>query len=174
MKHARLTLTLLIATHLLLAGCAPATFKEPLRKVDRFFHDLGRSIKQTTRKITGEQPTGKQIHYQPQNGLVLKIKKAAIVPAKVKKDEQVTLTLQYVIMGAPATGLKVMEKSTLLIDGKALTVLKEDSTTKENGTWENTLTFAVPDSAKPGKYTVVTDLSAQGLARSSRRSFTVL
>ena len=172
MKHTRLIIALLIAVTFLWAGCAP--LKEPMRKVDKFFQDLGKSIKQTTKKIRGEQPTGKQINYEPQNGLVLKIQKSSITPTKVKKDEQVTLTLQYVIMGAPAAGIKVTEKSTLLSDGKELTILKDESTTKENGTWENTLTFAVPDSAKPGKYTIIQELSAQGLTRSSPRSFTVL
>lgn len=162
-----------MTVHLFVAGCAPA-FKEPIRKVDKFFQDLGTSIKQTTRKITGEQPTGKQINYEPRHGVVLTIQKVSIAPTKVKQGEQVKVTLQYVIMGAPAAGLKVTEKNTLLSGGKELTVLKDESTTKENGTWENTMTFAVPDSATPGKYTIHQELSAQGLTRSSRRSFTVL
>jgi len=165
---------LLLSVALLLTGCAtPPAFREPLRQVDQFFQDLGNSINRTTRKITGEQPTRRQINYQPQNGFVFKIQKATLTPTKVKKGEQVKLTLRYVIMGAPADGLKVTEKSRLLRDGKVLTVLKDDASSKENGTWENTFTFAVPDSASPGKYTLVQELSAQGQTRSSQRSFTV-
>ena len=91
----------------------------------------------------------------------------------MKKGDQVTLTLQYALMGAPPAGVKVTDKSTLLIGGKELTVLKNESSTKENGTWESTLTFAVPESAAPGKYTVLQELSAQGKTRNARRSFTV-
>lgn len=65
------------------------------------------------------------------------------------------------------------EKSILLVGSKELTVLKDESTTKENGTWENTLTFTVPDSATPGEYTVRQELRAQKLTRSAQRSFTV-
>lgn len=173
MKPARLSIVLFLAAHLLLAGCAPV-FQEPIRKVDRFFQDLGRSIKHTTRKIRGEQPAGKQKASESHNRLVCTIHKISIAPDKVKKGEQVKLTLQYGIMGAPPAGLKVTEKSILLTGGKELTVLKDESTTKENGTWENTLTFVVPDSATSGKYTILEELHCQGVTRSARRSFTVL
>lgn len=241
MKPTRLFIALFIAVPFFLTGCAAplflaaaggasylATQKEPMQKIDTFLQDLDKSIKETTRKITGEQPTGeaaddkqlgeeiagdksakeisgeqaeeivsekptgklifkkpvgkfadvkrtkKQSGPPPQTGLVFTIQKASISPANVKKGEEVKLILQYVIMGAPASGLKVTGKSTLSADGKDLTVLKEESTTKENGTWENTLTFAVPDSATSGKYTITQELSAQELTRSSQRSFTVL
>ncbi len=58
-------------------------------------------------------------------------------------------------------------------EGKELTVLKDESTERENGTWENTLTFAVPESAQSGKYTVTLRVSAQGQTRTAQRSFTV-
>ena len=148
--------------------------REPIRKVDNFLQDLGRSIKRTTRKITSAQPARRQRNGVPQNGMVFTIQKVSIAPGKVKKGEQVTLTLQYVIMGAPAAGLKVTEKTTLVAGNKELTVLKDESTTKEDGTWEDTLTFAVPESATPGKYTIIQELRGQGQTRSSRRSFTVL
>ena len=173
MKHTRLTIALLIAVHLLATGCTP-TLNEPIQKVDKFFQDLGYSINQTTRKITGEQPpTEKQRNYDAQNKPVFTIQKFSVTPAKVNKGENVKLTLQYVIMGAPAEGLKVKEKNTLATDGKQLTVLKDESTLRENGTWESVLTFAVPESAKSGEYIVRQELSAHGLFRSSRRTFTV-
>lgn len=172
MKHLRLTIALLIAAYIVLPGCALA-FIEPIRTVDNFLQGIGRSIQRTTRNITGEQPTKKRTNSQSRNKLVCTIQKASIAPDQVTKGQQVTVTLQYVIAGAPIAGLKVTEKSILLAGDKELTVLKDESTTKENGTWENTLTFAVPDSAKPGKYTIIQKLSAQGLTRSSRRSFTV-
>lgn len=241
---------LLIAAHLFLTGCAAAplllatgaagylaTQEEPKQKFEKFLQDLDKSIKQTTQRISGEQPTGeidskqpieKQSGEQPaeeiadeepagriddeepvgriggekpvskiagqqlikknagekpvgkqrrQNspsGFVFTLQKVSISSDTVKKGEEVKLVLRYVIMGAPAEGVKVAGKSTLSIEGKELMVLDDKSTTKENGTWENTLTFAVPDSATPGKYTITQELSTQGLTRSSHRSFTVL
>ena len=182
----RLCVTLLLIIGLLSSGCIPLFFaagagtgylvsqKGSMKKVDRFFKNFGRSIRQTTRKIYGEKRTGQQIAYNSKKGLVLSIRKSQITPTRVNKGERVTLTLRYVLMGAPASGLQLMEKSRLMHGGKEESVLKTDSTTRENGTWENTLTFVVPDSAKPGRYTVVQELSVQKVRRSTSRSFRVL
>lgn len=232
---------LLIAAHLFLTGCAAAplllatgaagylaTQEEPRQKFEKFLQDLDKSIKQTTQRISDEQPTeeidskqpgekqsgeqpteeityeepvrriagekpvgkiagqqpvkknavekpvGKQISQNSPSGFVFTFKNASITSDTVKKGEEIRLVLRYVIMGAPAEGVKVAGKSTLSTDGKELMVLDDKSTTKENGTWENTLTFAVPDSATPGKYTITQELSAHGLTRRTQRSFTVL
>lgn len=176
---------LLLAASLLASGCAPlvftagagagyvATQDKPRNKIEAFFDDLGRSIRQTTRRITGDEPPRRQGKATAKTGLVLKIHKSTLAPAKVGKGEQVKLTLRYSVAGAPAKGVKVREKSSLAKDGKELTVLKNESIEKENGTWENTLTFAVPESADPGRYTVTFRITAQGQSRSSQRSFTV-
>ena len=84
------------------------------------------------------------------------------------------MVLRYSIAGAPAHGLSLQGKSILLQEGKELTVLKEESSTKENGEWEDTLSFVVPTSAKPGKYMVTMRISGQGQTRTAQRSFTVL
>ena len=181
----KLTLLLLIATCFLVSGCAPllltagagagyvATKKEPRSKVETFFDDLGRSIRQTTRKITGGSSGSRSSSAAYRGGLALKIQRSTLAPTEAYKGEQVTLTLQYTIIGAPKKGVTIREKSSLSREGKVLTVLKDESSRKENGTWENTLSFAVPKSAKPGKYSVNLQISAQGQARSARRTFTV-
>ncbi|MBV5318016.1 MAG: hypothetical protein JZU50_09405 [Desulfobulbaceae bacterium] len=181
----KLFFALVMPLMLLLAGCAPliftagagagyvATQEEPRSKVGAFFDELGRSIKQTTRKLTGAKPTRKQSAAVNSGGLTLTINNATVAPTKVTIGDQVKLTLQYVVSGAPEKGLKVREKTSLTSSGQELTVLKDETVVKENGTWENTLTFAIPGSAKPGKYTVAQQISAQGKTRSSRRSFTV-
>jgi len=181
----QLSLALVFAAMLLLTGCAPliftagagagyvATQEEPRSKVGNFFDELGKSIKQTTRKITGTPPPRTPATAAATGRLVLRIKDATVAPTKVKQGDQVTLTLRYVVSGAPEKGIKLREKNTLVMDGQELTVLKDETVDKENGTWENTLTFAIPDSAKPGKYTITQQISAQGQTRSSRRSFSV-
>jgi hypothetical protein len=176
---------ILLVSGFLLTGCAPviftagagagyvATHEEPRSKVEMFFDDLARSIRQTTRRITGGQPSQPTKAAGAATGLALKIDKSSIAPATVKPGDQVKLTLRYVITGAPKKGAQIREKSTLASGGKELTVLKDETVGKDNGIWENTLTFAVPASAKPGKYTITQLISAQGQNRSSRRSFTV-
>lgn len=172
------------AAAVLLGGCAPlvftagagtgyvATQEKPRNKVEAFFDDLGRSIKQTTRKLTGGAPDKRQ-NQSRKGGLTLKIHKSALTPATVNKGEQVQATLRYSIAGASQKGTTVQERSGLSREGKELTVLKDESTERENGTWENTLTFAVPESAQPGKYTVTLRVSAQGQTRIAQRSFMV-
>jgi hypothetical protein len=175
---------------LLTAGAAGAgagyvaTQEKPRSQVEIFFNDLGRSIRQTTRRISAGLPGGRPATYreptsrpsvasEPRSGFALKIQRSTLAPPTVSKGEQVTLTLQYMIMGAPEKGVTIREKSSLNRDGKELTVLKDESSEKENGTWENTLSFAVPASAQSGKFTVTLQISAQGQTRSTRRSFTV-
>lgn len=181
----QLAVALILAVTLLLTGCAPliftagagagyvATQEEPRSKVGHFFDDLGRSIKQTTRKITGTPTPRTPTTEGATGGLVLAIKNSTVAPTKVAQGDQVKLTLRYVVSGAPEKGIQLREKNTLAMGGQELSVLKDEIVDKENGTWENTLTFAVPDSAKPGKYTITLQISAQGQTRSSRRSFTV-
>ena len=111
MKYTRLLIVLLVAAHLFLTGCAAplflaaaggagylATQEEPRQEFEKFLQDLDKSIKQTTRKITGEQqaeevakdqpneaitngqpvgkiasekkPVRKQLNNQPQTGLI--------------------------------------------------------------------------------------------------------
>jgi hypothetical protein len=145
---------------------------EPRVSVGTFIDGVGRSIRQTTRRITGE-PAQRPAPLPPPDGVLLKIERSTLVPTEVYKGEQVTLTLRYQISGAPEKGVTLQEKSTLSRGGKELTVLKEESSEKENGVWENTMRFAVPGSAKPGRYTVTLQISAQGQSQSARHSFLV-
>jgi hypothetical protein len=167
----KLFAVLLIAASLLASGCT--SLDKPKSTIEAFFDDLGRSIRQTTRRITGDEPPPRQSKSKAKAGLVLKIEKSSLAPATVQPGDQVKLTLRYRIAGAATQGVKVREKSSLARDGKELTVLKDESVDRENGTWENTLTFAVPHSAQSGRYTVTCRISAQGQSRSSQRAFTV-
>lgn len=176
---------ILIATSFLLSGCAPliftagagagyvATQEKPRSKVGEFFDDLGTSIRQTTRRITGEPKEKRSTSPRSHSGLTLKIQRSTLTPTAVDPGEQVTLTIHYVVSGTLDQKVPIREKSSLSSDGKELAVLKDETNEKENGTWENTLSFTVPVSAKPGRYTVTLLISGQGQTRSTRRSFTV-
>jgi hypothetical protein len=171
---------------LLLEGCSPLVFtsgggngsaaSKPKHRnaVEAFFDDLGQSIKQTTRRLTGTGGEGrKRTATKAQSGLTLKVLQASLEPAKVHSGEQVKVVLQYSIAGAPAAGVALQEKTSLQQGDKLLVVLKEETSSKENGKWENTLSFAVPKSAQAGTYTVKLRLIAQGKSRTVQRSFSV-
>ncbi|MBM9536616.1 hypothetical protein [Desulfobulbus alkaliphilus] len=183
--HNLIYATLCIAALFLLPGCAPLVVaagagagylvadQESRQKVDHFFQDLNKSIKKSTRRILGEQQTRKQIAHQPSAGFTLTIQQDTLTPTSVLPGERINLRVQYAIMGAPAAGIRISKQQTLFFAGKQVTVINKESTTRTNGTWENTLAFAVPKSAQPGTYTVKQEISAQGKTRSTQRTFTV-
>ncbi|MDX9835832.1 MAG: hypothetical protein RBT36_11580 [Desulfobulbus sp.] len=53
------------------------------RKVDRFFKDISRSVKQTTRRLTREQPRKKTTAPGKQGRFALRINKTGLHPARV-------------------------------------------------------------------------------------------
>lgn len=174
----RLLPAVLCLLSLALSGCAPRYRYQ----VENFFDDLGRSISQTTRRLTGDDQGSRRTvrsrsQGQPQTSntaLSLKVLQTSLKPVSAHPGDKVQVVLRYSIAGAPAQGLSLSEKSILLQDGKELAVLKEETGTKENGEWEDTLSFVVPSSAKPGKYMVTMRISGQGQSRSVQRSFNVL
>jgi len=180
--------SLLCGLALLLEGCAPlvltvgagtsyaANRARSRSTVEIFFDDLGRSIQQTTRRLTGTggRPRKTTSTSKSRNGLALKILQCSLAPSKVHPGDQVKVVLQYSIAGAPTAGVELVEKNSLMQGGKVLTVLKDERSTKESGTWENTLSFAVPQSAKPGEYTVKLQVSSKGTRRTVQRSFSVI
>jgi hypothetical protein len=151
------------------------THRESKAKVDKFFSDLERSIRKTSRRIYSEERTKKKFTSEQGDGeMVLKIDKESVSPAKVVRGERVKVTIQYAVMGAAETGVEVQERRALVFGSKELTLLSEESATRSNGTWENTLTFAVPSSAEPGTYTVTQEIAVRGVKRTARSSFKVL
>lgn len=169
----RLLPVLLVLLGMVMAGCAP----QYRSRVENFFEDLGRSISQTTRRLTGDDQTSRRRPVKTstqRSGLALKVLHTSLKPVSVHPGDQVQVVLRYSIAGAPAKGLQLQEKSILLQGGRELAVLKEETSNKENGEWENTLSFVVPSSAKPGKYVVTMRISGQGQSRSAQQSFTVL
>lgn len=179
---------LLLALSLLLCGYAPlllpagdakagflAPPQQPYASFESFLQGIGRTIQQTTRRITGRtEPTSRRTTTRTaSDGMRLDIQRSTLAPTVVYKGEKITVTLQYLIDGAPEKGVIIHEKSTLSKGGKVLTVLKDETTQKENGTWENTLSFAVPRSAQAGNYVVSLQISAQGQSQTARHTFTL-
>lgn len=185
--NVRLLVLMLLLLSPALGGCFPLFLaagagtgyviadRESKAKVDKFFSDLERSIRKTTRRIYSEDRTKKKFTAEQGNGeMVLKIHKDSVSPDKVARGERVRVTIQYAVMGAAEAGVEIQERRALVFGSKELTLLSEDSTIRSNGTWENTLTFAVPASAEPGTYTVTQEIATKGLKRTARSSFKVL
>ena len=136
----RLLLVLLLACGPWLTGCAAPviiaagvgtgyvmTDDRSRRKVDRFFQDLSRSVKQTTRRLSGDQPARRTSVSGRTAAFTLRVRKTTLAPATVGKGATVTVTLQYALSGGPADGSRVEVKRSLLKEGKRLTVLNTET-----------------------------------------------
>ncbi len=152
---------------LLSGGCAPvflatgagvgyyAGNKKAARKVNRFFHDLAESIRTSSRRTSGARQTEKAYGRGTESGPRLRLETSVLVPVKVARGEQVTTAITYAVLGAPAGGIRVEETRELWQGSRKLSLLRRETITRKNGTWESTLIFRVPQSARPGRYRVV-------------------
>lgn len=149
--------------------------EQPNASFESFLQGIGRTIQQTTRRITGRpEPTSRRPTTRTASDeMRLDIQRSTLAPTLVYRGEKITVTLQYLIEGAPEKGVTIREKSTLSKEGKVLTILKDETNLKENGIWENTLSFAVPRSAQAGSYVVSLQISAQGQSQTARHTFTL-
>lgn len=149
--------------------------EQPSASFESFLQGIGRTIQQTTRRITGRsEPTPRRTTTRTAGtGTKLDVLRSSLAPTVVYKGEKITVTLQYLIDGAPEQGVTIREKSMLSMGGKVLTVLKDETTLKENGVWENTLSFTVPRSAQAGNYVVSLQISTQGQSQTARHTFTL-
>ncbi len=170
---------------LLTGGCAPvflaagagvgyyAGNKKAARKVDRFFHDLAASIRTSSRRTSGARQTEREQGYSKGSGSRIRLQGSRLVPARVARGEQVTVVITYAVMGAPAGGIRVEESRELWLGSRKLSLLRRETMTRKNGTWESSLVFRVPASAKKGRYQVVQSVRFGTSRLETRNSFTV-
>jgi hypothetical protein len=179
-------LVALCCSLLLLQGCIPlflaagagagylAADKKAARKVERFFKDLGKSSRRSSRKISGSRQTEKKYRYKKGSAPAVRLQETSLKPSTVTRGEHVTIVIIYGVMGGPARGLTVTEKKELWFNNKRLTVLQDEAVTRKNGTWKSRLVFKVPESAGKGIYTVKQVIAFKGKTKQSSRSFKVL
>lgn len=118
--------------------------------------------KYRTRQAKTAEETYKDYQYEPDAGFKLDMKGGGVSPSVASPGDKVTATVQYATLGAPPGGVQVHEMRTLKKDGEALLVLHDETVTREDGTWENTLEFQIPNDAEPGTYTVAETVIAEG------------
>lgn len=171
---------------LLLQGCVPLILaagagagylvadKKAARKVDRFLKDLWKSTSTSARRISGTSQTEKKYKYKQGSGSTVRLQETSLKPSTVAKGESITIVVIYGVMGGPSEGLTVTEKKELWFNEKRLTVLQDESVSRENGTWKSRLVFKVPESADKGIYTVKQSIVFKGKKNKSEKKFTLL
>ena len=124
-----------------LSGCAPV-----LDNFQKSFQD----IFQTSEAVE----TKSSISCEKMNEAQLVFRKSTLRPRKVKRGQEITVSIVYEVACAPDSGVLVKEKMTLWHQGKELTVLTNENASRQNGTWESSITFRIPKSAQFGRYEV--------------------
>ncbi len=183
-RYHHATLALLLVT-LLGSGCAPVLLaagagagyyagnKKAARKVDRFFRELADSITTSSRRTSGARQTERLHGYSRGSGALVELQQSTLRPKKVARGEKVTVTITYAVMGAPQDGIRVRETRELRMGGRRLSLLRQENLTRKNGTWESTLVFRVPTTARKGTYEVLQSVRAEGTELRTRAVFTV-
>ena len=171
---------------LLLQGCAPmilvagagagylAADKKAARKVEKFFHDLGKSSHTSSRRISGSRHTGKKHPSKKSTAASVRLQKTSLKPSDVARGKNLAITIRYDVSGGSAKELTVTKKKELWFNNKRLAVLQDESVTRKNGTWESRLVFKFPESAAQGTYTVKQSITFKGKTKQSNKTFKVL
>lgn len=148
--------------------------KKAARKVDKFLHDLGRSITTSARRISGSRPTAKKYRYKKGSGATVRLQQTSLTPRTVSRGDKVTGIMIYAILGAPTKGLVIREKRELWLKNNRLSILQNKSITRKNGTWQSRLVFKVPRAALKGTYEIKQQVFFRGKTLSATKKFTLL
>ncbi len=143
-------------------------------KVGKVFRGTEATTSTSSRKIQPEEGRSRNRAAAGQHELALKIEQNGLSARTVQAGSTMVIRLQYVLEGAASGGQELRERCSLSFQGHEVAVLKDDQVVRASGTWENTLTFVVPPDVEPGEYTLVQQVSGQGISQHVQRIFTVL
>lgn len=98
-------------------------------------------------------------NYCPEGGCLIRLEDIEVRPAVSRRGDTLAVTTTYTLLTAQELAVPVTISRELFFAGKSLGRIKEISTTQGNGTWNQQVHFALPASAAPGTYTLVTRIS---------------
>lgn len=170
----------------LLQGCLPlfvaagagagylAADKQAAHNVDKFFQDLGRSIKTSSHRLYSGGKSQKSSRPNQGSSPSVHLQKASLSPANAAQGSSITAVTIYDVSGRDSEELTVVERKELWFNNKRIAVLQDEAVSRESGTWKSRLVFKVPDSAKKGTYTVKQIISFNDKEQKSQKQFNVL
>lgn len=136
---------------------------------------IASELEKSSRMVHNDQATRDRISHTGNNGQVLQIQESRIQPSSViKRGDKVTVAVQYVVMNDVDSGCTVKETKSIWHDGVQESVLDESLVQRENGTWESTISFELPENAQPGEYEIRQVIATNEQTRVSAVPFTVI
>lgn len=129
--------------------------------------------KARARKVREEQATAQYYQYQPAQGVRVYSEESTVAPNRVTKGQTVQASMEYAVLGAPESGITVVEKRVLKKDGEVLTELDTESVTRTNGTWVSSMDIEVGNEVEPGNYEISQTLETPEGTFAKSSTFTV-
>lgn len=127
--------------------------------------------KSRTRQMQTASETYKEYEYQPQQGFQLDVREGNVSPSVVAPGGKVQAIMEYATLGTGG-GVAVQEARVLKTQNDSVK-LDQETVTRTDGTWQNTLEFQVPSDAPAGQYRVTQKVEAQGKSASEMLIFDV-
>ena len=110
--------------------------------------------KAKARKVREEAATAQYYQYQPAQGVRVYTEDSTVAPNRVTQGNTVKASMEYAVLGAPESGITVVEKRVLKKDGEVLAELDKESVSRTNGTWVSAMDISVGNEVKPGDYEI--------------------
>lgn len=129
--------------------------------------------KAKARKVREEQETAQYYQYQPAQGVRVYSESSTVAPVQVSKGNSVKASMEYAVLGAPSSGITVVEKRVLKKDGAVLAELDAESVSRTNGTWVSAMDISVGNDVEPGQYEIVQSLESSEGSFSKSSTFSV-
>lgn len=165
-------------TTLFLLLCLPSLLQQSCRAVDyitevnNWLAGIEKEMQKSVKKYSA-QWSKELIDYKEGSGLFLDVNSFTVTPATVKRGEVVTINMEYVIVGTGPQKIKVKQTKDLWFNDRKIAELDSDEVDCDDGTWESSTSFKVPDSAQTGKHKIKETLVANDLKVQSLGFFTV-
>jgi hypothetical protein len=112
-------------------------------------------------------------NYCPIGGCVLRLERVEVRPSQAHRGETLKLNTVYTLLTPEQVALPVAITREIVFQGKSLGKTKNVETRRLNGTWNQEITFTLPENAVPGDYTLITRISTGYAMDQKSLKFTV-
>lgn len=98
-------------------------------------------------------------NYCPTSGCVIRVERVGVFPKRVQRGRPAYFSLTYTILTADDVGIPVTISREIFFRGQSLGKTISKNLRTPNGTFEQEVSFTLPDNAAPGLYTLKTTVS---------------
>lgn len=136
---------------------------------------IASNIKTQTNQVYNQQKTKQLITQNGKQGKVVQVHSQSVEPStQFHPGDVVTVRFRYIVMDPHQYEVAVHETKSLWYHGAKKAVFEDQTITRENGTYESTISFQIATDAKKGNYVIRQDLNSGHVSDSSLAQFSVI